>query len=62
MRIDAGLDCRSPVRILRADHLYAAEVGERLCMKIGPGSWSPCPEGDWAIAAFGHNYCVWIRT
>ena len=61
VRIEAGLDCRSPVKILRADHLYAAEVGERVCMKIGPGSWSPCPQEDWTIATFGHNYAVWLR-
>ena len=58
-RIEAGIDCHSPVNILQADSwVYAAEIGGKLTMKIGPGSWSPAGN-DWKISCFGHNYATW---
>lgn len=52
---------RSSIRILEAQaNLYAAIIGENLCMKIGSGSW--CPTGpEWELAAHGHQYAVWRK-
>jgi len=49
------------VRIVEARHdLYSAIIGEKLCMKIGYGSW--CPSGrEWTLSTSGHNYAVWHK-
>ncbi|KAF2324746.1 hypothetical protein GH714_016604 [Hevea brasiliensis] len=50
---------RSSIRILEAQpNLYSAIIGEKVCMKIGDGSW--CPAGrEWTLATSGHRYAVW---
>lgn len=52
---------RSTIRVLKAEsNLYAAIIGEKLCMKLGDGSW--CPSGrDWTLATSGHRYAVWHK-
>ncbi|PPD88961.1 hypothetical protein GOBAR_DD14097 [Gossypium barbadense] len=52
---------RSSVRILESQHnLYSAIIAEKVCMKIGDGSW--CPTGrEWALATSGHRYAVWQK-
>lgn len=52
---------RSTIRILEAkSNLYAAIVGEKLCMKLGDASW--CPSGrEWTLATSGHRYAVWHK-
>ncbi|RWR90644.1 putative alpha-amylase 2 [Cinnamomum micranthum f. kanehirae] len=52
---------RSSIRILEAQsNLYSAIIGEKLCMKIGDGSW--CPSGrEWKLATSGHRYAVWHK-
>lgn len=56
------LHSRSSIRILEAnDVLYAAMIGERVCVKIGPGDWKP--QGDeWELAAWGNEYAVWQKA
>ncbi|KAG0474863.1 hypothetical protein HPP92_014549 [Vanilla planifolia] len=52
---------RSPIRILEAkSDLYAAVIEEKVCMKIGDGSWCPAA-GDWKLATSGHRYAVWCK-
>lgn len=56
-----GLTCRSAVRILEASHdVYAAQVDDRVVVKIGPGSWGP-DLGAWQVADCGHAWAVWER-
>ncbi|KAL8150070.1 putative alpha-amylase 2 [Apium graveolens] len=52
---------RSSIRILEAQsNVYAAIIGEKLCMKIGEGSW--CPAGrEWTLATSGNRYAVWQK-
>lgn len=52
---------RSAVKILEASSdLYSAIVDDKLCMKIGDGSW--CPSGpEWKLAASGDRYAVWHK-
>lgn len=56
-----GINSRSPIRIVVAQaNLYAAYIGDNLCMKIGDGSW--CPAGrEWTLATSGHQYAVWQK-
>jgi len=67
VRRKTRINARSTVKILlaRAD-LYCAYVDEKLCMKIGPGDWSPnrhkehdLGEGRWEVCSSGNNYAVW---
>ncbi|CAK9178362.1 unnamed protein product [Ilex paraguariensis] len=55
------INSRSSIRILEAQpNLYAAVLGESVCMKIGDGSW--CPAGrEWTLATSGHRYAVWQK-
>ncbi|KAL5984076.1 putative alpha-amylase 2 [Asimina triloba] len=56
IRTHQDIHSRSSIRILegRSD-LYAAIIDQKVCMKIGDGSW--CPGGrEWKIAASGHRY------
>jgi alpha-amylase len=58
--LDSGVHCRSAVRILKAEQsLYAAQIDERLMVKIGPGHFAPGDEWDYALS--GSDYCVWRR-
>ncbi|KAJ0896701.1 putative alpha-amylase [Helianthus annuus] len=61
IRKKQDINSRSPIRIIEAQsNLYAAIIGEKLCMKIGSGSW--CPTGpEWKLAAHGHQYAVWHK-
>mmetsp|Transcript_9648 Transcript_9648/g.27597 ORF Transcript_9648/g.27597 Transcript_9648/m.27597 type:complete len:677 (-) Transcript_9648:123-2153(-) len=59
IRRDYAINCRSQVHILKADSgVYAAQIDDRLIMKIGPRDWGP---GDkaWERIASGHQWCVW---
>ncbi|KAL6995936.1 putative alpha-amylase 2 [Sarracenia purpurea var. burkii] len=62
IRKHQDIHSRSSVRILEAQpNLYAAIIGNKLCMKIGDGSW--CPAGrEWNLATSGHRYAVWYRA
>jgi len=52
---------RSSVKILEAkSDLYSAIIDEKLCMKIGDGSWCPS-EPEWRLAASGDRYAVWHK-
>lgn len=61
IRKQQDIHSRSSVRIIEAQpNLYSAIVGEKLCMKIGDGSW--CPAGrEWTVATSGHRYAVWVK-
>ncbi|XP_047325748.1 probable alpha-amylase 2 [Impatiens glandulifera] len=61
IRKDQGIHSRSSIRILEAcQNLYSAIIDEKLCMKLGDGSW--CPSGsEWILAASGHRYAVWNK-
>ncbi|KAK8552446.1 hypothetical protein V6N12_041041 [Hibiscus sabdariffa] len=52
---------RSSLRILESqNNLYSAMIGDKVCMKIGDGSW--CPTGrEWTLATSGHRYAVWQK-
>lgn len=40
--------------------LYAAYLGEKVALKIGPRAWKP--QGpDWKLYLSGHHYAVWTR-
>lgn len=52
---------RSSVKILEArSDLYSAIIGEKLCMKIGDGSWYPSGT-EWTLATSGPRYAVWQK-
>lgn len=61
IRRSQDLNSRSSIKILEANtHVYAAMIGEKVCMKIGEGSW--CPWGrEWKLATSGHRYAVWHK-
>ncbi|KAJ0969814.1 hypothetical protein J5N97_022691 [Dioscorea zingiberensis] len=61
IRKKQDIHSRSSVRILEAkSNLYAAIIGEKVCMKIGNGSWCPSSR-EWTLATSGHNYAVWNK-
>lgn len=56
-----GIHSRSPINILEAQpNLYAANIGDKISMKIGDGSWCP-PGKEWTLATSGHRYAVWKK-
>ncbi|MBI5243864.1 MAG: alpha-amylase [Elusimicrobia bacterium] len=56
----AGVNATSSVSIQAADtSKYAAIVGGKLAVKIGPGDWSP--GAGWELAAYGKDYAVWTK-
>ncbi|KAG5542843.1 hypothetical protein RHGRI_015812 [Rhododendron griersonianum] len=63
MNIRKGQDIhsRSSIKIFEAQpNLYSAIIGEKVCIKIGDGSW--CPAGrEWILASCGHRYAVWHK-
>uniref|UniRef100_A0A7N0U341 Alpha-amylase n=1 Tax=Kalanchoe fedtschenkoi TaxID=63787 RepID=A0A7N0U341_KALFE len=61
VRKQQDIHSRSCIRIVEAQsNLYAAVIGEKICMKIGDGSW--CPSGrEWMLATSGHKYAVWQK-
>ncbi|KAK1305862.1 hypothetical protein QJS10_CPA10g00593 [Acorus calamus] len=55
------IHCRSTIRIVKAEReVYAAEIDEKVMMKIGPGHFEP-PSGPqrWQLATEGRDYKVW---
>lgn len=61
IRRGQGIHSRSMVKILEAQpNLYSAIVDEKVCVKIGDGSWSPSG-GEWTLATSGHRYAVWHK-
>ncbi|KAL6511911.1 putative alpha-amylase 2 [Orobanche gracilis] len=56
-----GINSRSSIKIMEAQpNLYAANIGDRISMKIGQGSW--CPNGkEWELASSGYRYAVWKK-
>lgn len=61
IRKHQNIHSRSSIKIIEAQpNLYSAIIDDKLCMKIGDGSW--CPAGkEWALATFGHRYAVWHK-
>ena len=58
-RKECGIHCRSKVNILKAEAgVYAAQIDDRLVMKIGPDAFAP-DETEWEYAMHGDNWCVW---
>ncbi|CAA6671705.1 unnamed protein product [Spirodela intermedia] len=54
------IHCRSTVKIKKAERdVYAAEIDERVVMKIGPGYYEPEGPRSWSVAAEGAEYKVW---
>ncbi|XP_078428888.1 alpha-amylase-like 3 [Wolffia australiana] len=54
------LHCRSTVKIKKAERdVYAAEIDERVVMKIGPGYYEPEGPQNWSVAAEGYEYKIW---
>jgi hypothetical protein len=60
LRLAQGIHCRSQVHILKADSgVYAAQIDDRVIVKIGPGDWSP-NNPSWERDGSGHEWCVWV--
>ncbi|KAJ6956777.1 alpha-amylase 2 [Populus alba x Populus x berolinensis] len=61
IRKHQDIHSRSSIKIFEAQpNLYSAIIGEKVCMKIGDGSW--CPGGrEWTLATCGHRYAVWQK-
>ncbi|XP_068646017.1 probable alpha-amylase 2 isoform X2 [Aristolochia californica] len=61
VRRTQDIHSRSSIRILEArSNLYSAIIDDKVCMKIGDGSW--CPSGhEWTLATSGHRYAVWHK-
>lgn len=60
IRKRAGITSRSGVFIEpNTDGKYAAVVGDKVAMKIGPAPWSP--GAGWQLALDGPDYAVWAR-
>ncbi|KAG9442169.1 hypothetical protein H6P81_018023 [Aristolochia fimbriata] len=61
IRRSQDIHSRTSIRILEArSDLYSAVIGEKLCMKIGDGSW--CPSGnEWTLETSGQRYAVWRK-
>ncbi|KAG8077725.1 hypothetical protein GUJ93_ZPchr0007g5373 [Zizania palustris] len=54
------IHCRSKIKILKAEgNVYAAEIDERITMKIGAGHFEPSGPINWVVAAEGQDYKVW---
>ncbi|PKU60809.1 putative alpha-amylase 2 [Dendrobium catenatum] len=61
VRRHQDIHSRSTMRILEShSNLYAAIIGERVCIKIGDRSWCPT-DGEWKLATSGTRYAVWCR-
>ncbi|XP_012449177.1 probable alpha-amylase 2 isoform X1 [Gossypium raimondii] len=61
IRRSGEIHSRSSVRILEAkDNLYSAVIGDKICIKIGDGSWSPS-DREWTLATSGQRYAIWQK-
>ncbi|XP_072993431.1 alpha-amylase 3, chloroplastic [Typha latifolia] len=61
LRHQHKIHCRSTIKITKAERdVYAAEIDEKIAVKIGPGYYEP-PSGPrkWVSAAEGKDYKVW---
>ena len=48
------------VKIKKAERdVYAAEIDERVVMKMGPGHYEPEGPQSWSVAAEGRDYKIW---
>ncbi|KAJ3695027.1 hypothetical protein LUZ60_000404 [Juncus effusus] len=59
-----SIHCRSLVKITKAERdVYAAEIDEKIAMKIGPGFYEPGNNNEnnksWSLVAEGNDYKVW---
>ncbi|KAM0932684.1 putative glycosidase [Dioscorea sansibarensis] len=55
------INCRSVVKITKAERdVYAAEIDEKVIVKIGPGYYEPAhgPK-QWVVVAEGKDYKIW---
>ncbi|KAG1355375.1 Alpha-amylase [Cocos nucifera] len=61
IRRQQDIHSRSAIKILEVgSDLYSAIIDNKVCMKIGNGSW--CPSGkEWKLATSGHRYAVWHK-
>ncbi|THF95992.1 hypothetical protein TEA_009395 [Camellia sinensis var. sinensis] len=61
IRKKQDINSRSSITIFEAQpNLYSAIIGEKVCMKIGDGSW--CPAGrEWKLATCGNRYAIWHK-
>ncbi|GJN17879.1 hypothetical protein PR202_gb04985 [Eleusine coracana subsp. coracana] len=54
------IHCRSKIKILKAERsIYAAEIDEKLTMKIGSEHFEPSGPQNWIVAAEGQDYKIW---
>ncbi|KAG6435299.1 hypothetical protein SASPL_100169 [Salvia splendens] len=61
IRRNEGINSRSPISIVEAQpNLYAANIGDKISMKIGEASWSPSGM-EWTLATSGNRYAVWKK-
>jgi len=61
IRKTAGIHSSSSIAIYEACRgLYAAIIGGRLAVKLGPQEWSPRGDG-WQLAVHGEKFAVWNR-
>ncbi|XP_050365043.1 probable alpha-amylase 2 [Argentina anserina] len=61
LRKQKDIHSRSSIKILEAQpNLYAAIIGDEVCMKIGDGSWCP-DKREWTLATSGQRYAVWHK-
>lgn len=62
LRKRVGIHCRSKLTILAASHdVYAAEIDDKLIMKIGPGDFAPPDLNNFQIVECGHAWAIWER-
>ncbi|CAO1945770.1 unnamed protein product [Urochloa humidicola] len=60
IRCRQKIHCRSKIKILKAERsLYAAEIDEKLIMKIGSEHFEPSGPQNWIVAAEGQDYKIW---
>lgn len=61
IRKNNGINATSAVSVKESTAtVYAAVIGGKVAMKIGPGSWSP--GSGWTLSASGTNYAVWTTS
>ncbi|KAE8023318.1 hypothetical protein FH972_009028 [Carpinus fangiana] len=55
------IHCRSTIQITKAGRdVYAAIIGEKVAVKIGPGHYEPPSRPQrWSLATVGNDYKVW---
>ncbi|XP_020592585.1 alpha-amylase 3, chloroplastic isoform X2 [Phalaenopsis equestris] len=61
LRRRCKIHCRSTVKIMKVERdVYAAEIDEKVAIKIGPGDYEPSSGSKkWVLAAEGNEYKVW---